>query len=446
MDFPYARIVEPIPTPDIADAVSAAVHDPLWFLARQWQLGEFQGENASTPVRVEGLFTTRAIHPVNAPHATEGMPPEAVIESENGDAWVADELIYEKQDAFQADGVAMDVRQHRGGRVDWYSVDATPGSEEPEPQPLAPLVPAKLDFPGMPKVGTWQIEDTTTDYAALAPDARHTSTAILLNLVQGHRDEWFSVPIGVTTGVVVEITEFRVTDSFGETWLSTDLEDALSDGLRPPTELIDTPTGALPWGLFHSGAPGLILWTTVDRPLESEPVERVQFGVDDQSNLVWAVERRLDGQDPPPMPPADEDNSLIPEPPGDQDAEHEYHYVPGIGAEAYWIPYALDEGRTDGPGKRLLRRSRLVDLSQSPPRELPDAQAVVLATTLTEGVIPLAGLEVERRWQLARDAAGRPHLWMQKQRGPLRSVPARTLRFDVAMATDPTPTAQPRLA
>jgi hypothetical protein len=26
------------------------VHDPLWLLARQWQVGEFQGEDAGTPI------------------------------------------------------------------------------------------------------------------------------------------------------------------------------------------------------------------------------------------------------------------------------------------------------------------------------------------------------------------------------------------------------------
>ena len=29
---------------------SARVHDPLWLLARQWQVGEFQGEDSGTPI------------------------------------------------------------------------------------------------------------------------------------------------------------------------------------------------------------------------------------------------------------------------------------------------------------------------------------------------------------------------------------------------------------
>ncbi len=35
---------------DVAVGVAARVHDPLWLLARQWQVAEFQGEDVGTPV------------------------------------------------------------------------------------------------------------------------------------------------------------------------------------------------------------------------------------------------------------------------------------------------------------------------------------------------------------------------------------------------------------
>lgn len=47
------------PTPGI----EARVHDPFWALARQWQLAEFEGEDAGTPITVE--VSTRTI-PVTA--------------------------------------------------------------------------------------------------------------------------------------------------------------------------------------------------------------------------------------------------------------------------------------------------------------------------------------------------------------------------------------------
>ena len=43
---PYGRSI------GLEGGLNAEVRDPLWMLARQWQLGEFWGEDAGTPVRV----------------------------------------------------------------------------------------------------------------------------------------------------------------------------------------------------------------------------------------------------------------------------------------------------------------------------------------------------------------------------------------------------------
>lgn len=46
--------LEPHPVSDNHSlSLRASIHDPLWLLARQWQLGEFQGEDNGTPVWVD---------------------------------------------------------------------------------------------------------------------------------------------------------------------------------------------------------------------------------------------------------------------------------------------------------------------------------------------------------------------------------------------------------
>ncbi|NUU16751.1 hypothetical protein HP550_05750 [Cellulomonas humilata] len=46
----FSRL-EPDPLrPDVTDGATAPVHDPLWLLARQWQVGEFAGHDGGTPV------------------------------------------------------------------------------------------------------------------------------------------------------------------------------------------------------------------------------------------------------------------------------------------------------------------------------------------------------------------------------------------------------------
>jgi hypothetical protein len=46
---------------DMRTTLSARVFDPLWLLARQWQVGEFQGEDAGTPVQARVRASTATL-------------------------------------------------------------------------------------------------------------------------------------------------------------------------------------------------------------------------------------------------------------------------------------------------------------------------------------------------------------------------------------------------
>jgi hypothetical protein len=77
---------------DMAESVQARIHDPLWMLARQWQMGEFQGEDTGTPVlarwRGDASPVTRyfpgAIQPNTqidgARYDARAMPLETLVE------------------------------------------------------------------------------------------------------------------------------------------------------------------------------------------------------------------------------------------------------------------------------------------------------------------------------------------------------------------------------
>src|SRR5215213_6612474 len=41
--------------PDMIAGLQARVYDPLWLLARQWQLGEFEGEDNGSPVMAQWI-------------------------------------------------------------------------------------------------------------------------------------------------------------------------------------------------------------------------------------------------------------------------------------------------------------------------------------------------------------------------------------------------------
>jgi hypothetical protein len=50
---------------------------------------------------------------------------------------------------------------------------------------------------------------------------------------------------------------------------------------------------------------------------------------------------------------------------------------------------------------------------------------------LAPRALPSNGVQVERRWKLARSVDGQPLLWIERRRQAALSPPARRLRFDV---------------
>ena len=73
----------------VETGLAARVHDPLWLLARQWQLGEFRAEDAASPAYVDAVVEAHRIdrwRPGSAegwqPYAVDAEPLEEVVERE----------------------------------------------------------------------------------------------------------------------------------------------------------------------------------------------------------------------------------------------------------------------------------------------------------------------------------------------------------------------------
>jgi hypothetical protein len=72
---------------DLTTALQARTHDPLWFLARQWQLGEMLGDDAGSPIlavvtTTESVLNRVAAGTTAATMLPSGTPLEAFIERE----------------------------------------------------------------------------------------------------------------------------------------------------------------------------------------------------------------------------------------------------------------------------------------------------------------------------------------------------------------------------
>ena len=51
----WARLEGGTVDPDMTEGIASPIADPLWLLARQWQVGEFKGEDAASPVMLDAV-------------------------------------------------------------------------------------------------------------------------------------------------------------------------------------------------------------------------------------------------------------------------------------------------------------------------------------------------------------------------------------------------------
>ncbi len=109
-------------TRDVRKGLQARIADPLWMLCRQWQFGEFQGEDAASPVKVEMGHVSLPVNelqlygPLGDPGETQALTDDDLLE-----AAVEREAISTGPAALRARaeaGVQFLRRLPKGARVD----------------------------------------------------------------------------------------------------------------------------------------------------------------------------------------------------------------------------------------------------------------------------------------------------------------------------------------
>lgn len=478
---------------DVARGWAAELADPAWMLGRQWQMGEHQGEDASSPVRVDLRTRATPVEAVDGQAAQDPrtVPAETILESEPGDWWTAGRrvlvgrLVASAADAngtplpadpgLLLEGLPVPYDELDGtgfdGRTLWRRRDALglqePWFGEPGPPRAEPVDlwdPAELSYSARLRAGAavlvvdrhdggdldWFSADATRPVGPVGAVRTSSVTPGRLRYPAAPLPRWWQIEdaavsvgghapdrSGLATLVLIDLVVNQSDD-----WFTFPIEARSGEVLTlEDVQVVDSfadswplapPTG---WSLFATDGldpRSLVVWATATTPLVGPVLDEVVIGIDEDANTVWAVERVLRGRAVP--TPGRPTAASAPAGGADQDV---YDYRAMTPVPPHWHPYVPE----DVGSRRRFVQGRAADLSGPTPTLLPPPSSDLLIDPASAGVhpvhqlepgaIPQDGLRVERRALLGRSTSGEPLLWTQRRRMPLLDPPTFALRFDV---------------
>jgi hypothetical protein len=414
---------------NIGEPLAARTKDPLWFLARQWQSGEFEAENGGRLAYVsassrEHEFEALTIGTMQTPVNLDD-PLEALIEREsaNGDApaWRAAALEY----AFAVDTAShrFTGRDYHGRALDWYHLEVTM-RQDPVAAAVVTrqIVPTQVHVPGAPHPRWWRFEDGNAYFDAPSDPEPNVLSLLLPEFAYLDINNWFVVPLHARAGTVREITALQVVDSFG---VVTTLRAADQATRAFRLFAVDTIEGA---SAAQWGGEFLLLPNVAIDIVHNDDIEDIRFLRDENANLVWAVESRyraIDGSavingDGVPLPQ---------ESPSAGDNLDQFRLMSPL--PEYWIPYVPQQLSANAAvsGEIQLRRARTNPQATATEPQYR-SKIVSESVTLLEEEIPRSGLRVRRISRFARGSDGTAHFWTGrlKEAGQRPTQPG--LRFD----------------
>lgn len=414
---------------NIGEALEARIKDPLWFLARQWQSGEFEAENGGRVAFATVSSRETPLEAVTVGGARTAVSSDDLLEeliereTANGDApaWQAEALEY----AFEAETAAQKLvgRDYVGRALDWYNFDLASTRQVTAPQPVArQMTPTQLYFPGAPHPRWWRFEEGDASFDAPVDPEPNALSMLLPEFFYADIVNWYVMPMPMTAGMMREVTGVTVVDSFG---VVTTLGPADQSTAAFRMFVLDGAEGTTAKAL---GGEFLLAPNIALEVLHNQDIEEIRFIRDEDANLVWAAEiryRTVTGEtvingDGVPLP-----GSAA----GDDDELPRFRLKSDM--PEYWIPYVP---RKNAPGSALdgeihLRRGRT---NEAATQANPQFRSKIVSETvrLNEEEIPRSGLRVRRIARYARGSDGRQHFWVGrlKESGQRPTLP--NLRFD----------------
>jgi hypothetical protein len=346
--------------------------------------------------------------------------------------------------------VVLTSPEYTDGDLDWYAFNVSnlPDLGEPaaaivpESVTVRPMLPSLLRYPGMPADRYWEFEDGAVNLGMLQAGPTDLTRMLLAEFALIYGNDWFIVPLELPVGSLFSVTDFTVRDTFG---VSTQVTASRN-------------TDGTTWRMFSltnpATAPAYVqdvffLAPTLPSKLQGDPLEEVALFRDEMANMVWGVERRVQGA-------SGESYSRYEE--STQIAAHQQLAQPDAGSitadiiyrlatpvPENWIPFvavpAAPSPTTSKFQIQLERRTMLRTLLDG--QQIPVYPKGLLLRTnpgqqveaepnlrIEEEEVPREGILVQRLMQYARWTDGRGYLWSGRSKTVGRGEGSSGLRYD----------------
>lgn len=380
--------------------------------------------------------------------ATWFTTAEQYVAVPTGSSWDPHRLEYSfaVQATLSTGEVVLRSDEYVGGTLDWYSFDAAASPElGPAAQPVAPtvvkatLIPTPVTYAGMPSDRLWAFEDANVYLGGLKAGSSDLARLALVEFSLAFGNDWFLLPFQMQYGDVARVYSLRVVDTFGKI-----IDIAPSREVSRPG-----------WTVFQNTpvddgselADVFVLPATVRHALEGPPLEEVALFRDEMANLVWGVERIVQGPSGEPVRRGlVESRSLRQQLPDDlDDAAIVYRLMTPV--PDHWIPFVsvpvkglpLNRFATELERRPMVRflggggRVEVVHPHGVLLRSAPEGDVADDRLRIAEEEVPRDGVVVTRRYQLARTTGGGTVLWVGRRKEAGQGEGSSGLKFDTAL-------------
>ena len=396
-------------------------------------------------------------------------------------------------------GARLEADEYTDGKLDWhtYSVgsavpdpNAPPAPPLPKPYEWKRLLPALASYPGIPVDRFWEFEDGRVNFGMLGAAKSDLTRVAVLEYALVFGNDWYLLPVTLPTNALYKVSTFVVTDNFG---VEVPIPAARNvDGSQWTMFEMSVRNEA---NAFIGAAPrkrldDILYLCPAAATLEGPPLEHVMMMRDEMANMVWGIEKRVQGSSGEPLDRKFESTRLSTTQslrlPANAVALAEgapLHYVLQTPVAANWIPflpvrkgdvgavnwaielqrgvvthaYQVDPVRLADSRNaayadfiaRLRAQPSFVETrdvagpSENPLQDFmfhprgsllrmkPSAAVTVDYLRLAEEEVPRDGIELKRNFNYARDTQGRAVLWIGRSKTTGRGEGNSGLKFDV---------------